>query len=465
MTPGNPQDRGFLMIKSTSIYAFYIAFSKRVIVIALLCLWGLGSISIPITSSSAQNTGLDRIFVVSHVRTEQERSSTVWEIDIITGSPTALYTRLADTDEYAPTTLSENEMAYFDAELAAGLIFPDTWRDTEPIKRFIHDVWQFDATHLLLLSSKDLCYVRNNGPCFGYYEFEILDLQHPETTRSLWTLDYHPAEQEQWFGCSVGPTQKIVIGDLQLHPTENKFAFTLEPEGNCGSIIDHSHGHAFVVDFSEPLVDVVDAADASVAAWSPDGTRLLVFGMEDRSCHSGGCETFARVYDLSTGIPSLVNEVNYLISRLAPQPLWLTDTQIIYQGIIRNSILDVQDVLFLVDLPTSEQTELAHQAFEDLYRLSPDTLYFVGGRPYSDEMVLFSLEGNEFTPLDNFTAWYLTDQNNLSDYVLLYQGHYQVLGIGSDLVPLPLDLGTLVPLPEDVGTGGIVSFSPAIMVD
>lgn len=409
---------------------------------------------------TAQNTGPDRIFVVTHLRTAQERSSTIWEIDLTTGSATALYTRPADTDKYAPTTLSANELAYFDAELAAGLLFPDSWRDTEPMKRFIHNVWQLDATRLLLLSSTDLCYVRNNGPCFGYYEFEMLDLEHPETTRSLWTLDYHPAEQGQWPGCSVGPAQKIVISDLHLHPTENKVAFTLVPEGNCGSLTAHSYGHTFVIDFSEPQVEVVDVPNASVADWSPDGTRLLVFGLEDSGCHSGGCETFARVYDFSTGVPLLVNEVNYLTSRLVPQPLWLTDTQIVYQGIVRNAILDVQDVLFLSDLTTGEQTEIAYQVFEDLYRLSPDAPYFVGKRPYSDEVALFSLEGDKFTLLNTVPAPYLTDQNNLSDYVLLSQGNYQVLAVGSDLTLTLFDLNTLVSL--DTGLGGIVAFSPGM---
>jgi hypothetical protein len=189
---------------------------------------------------------------------------------------------------------------------------------------------------------------------------------------------------------------------------------------------------------------------------------LLVYGMEDPWCHSGGCDTFSRVYDFPTGTPVLTHEVDYLTSRLVTQPVWLTDSQIVYQSIIRINIDNVPDVLFLVDLPTGEQTEVAREAFQDLYRLSPDAPFFIGKRPYSSEVVLFSLEGNEFTPLNNFTASYLTDRNNLSDYFLLYQGNSQVLAIGPDLTPIPLDLDTLVPLPENIGSGGIVSFSPSI---
>jgi hypothetical protein len=443
-----------------------VATAKRAIVVAILCIGGLGSASLPSALSSAQSAGLDSIFVVSQRITSEELSSTIWEIDISTGSAAALYTRPAATEELAPATLSQNELAYFDAELAAGLIFPDSWRDTHPMEHFILKVWQLDETHLLLLSSKALCYYRSNGPCFGYYEFEILDLEHPETTRSLWKLDYHPSQQEQWWGCRVGPTQKTMISGLQLPPTEDRFAFTLEPEGNCGSIAHHSHGHAFLLDFSGAQANVVDVGTGSVSAWSPDGTQLLVFGMADPQCDTGGCETFSRVYDFSTGAPVLTHEVDYLTSRLVTQPVWLSDSQIIYQGIVHISFDDIPNVLFLVDLPTGEQTEVARQAFQDLYRLSPDASYFIGMRSkwYSDpdEVVLFSLEGNEYTPLNDFTAWYLTDENNLSDYFLLYQGYYQVLAIGPDLTPIPLDLDTLVPLPENIGSGGIVSFSPSI---
>jgi hypothetical protein len=439
-----------------------VATAKRAIAVALLCIAGLGSASLPSALSSAQSAGLDSLFVVSQRITSEELSSTIWEIDISTGSAAALYTRPAATEELAPATLSQNELAYFDAELAAGLIFPDSWRDTHPMEHFILKVWQLDETHLLLLSSKALCYYRNNGPCFGYYEFEILDLEHPETTRSLWKLDFHPAQQEQWWGCRVGPTRKTMISDLQLHPTEDKFAFTLEPEGNCGSLAHHSHGHAFVLDFSGAQADVVDVGSGSVSAWSPDGTQLLVFGMDDPWCDSGGCETYTRVYGFSTGAPVLAHEVDYLTSRLVTQPVWLTDSQIVYQSIIRINIDNVPDVLFLVDLPTGEQTEVAREAFQDLYRLSPDAPFIIGKRPYSSEVVLFSLEGNEFTPLNNFTASYLTDRNNLSDYFLLYQGNSQVLAIGPDLTPVPLDLDVLVPLPEDFGLGGIISFSPSI---
>jgi hypothetical protein len=448
--------------ENTPLNALNIAIWKRVIVVAMLCFGGLGSASIPDASSSAQSPGLDRVFVVTQVRSQQERSSTIWEINVQASNAISLYTRPATTTEFAPATLSANELAYFDAELAAGLSFPDSWRDTEPMKHFIHTVWQLDETHLLLLSSKDLCYVRNNGPCFGYYEFEILDLEHPETTRSLWKLDYHPAQQEQWWGCSTGPISRVVISNLQLHPTEDKFAVTLEPEGNCGSLAHHSHGHAFVLDFSGAQADVVDVGSGSVSAWSPDGTQLLVYGMEDPWCHSGGCDTFSRVYDFPTGTPVLTHEVDYLTSRLVTQPVWLTDSQIVYQSIIRINIDNVPDVLFLVDLPTGEQTEVAREAFQDLYRLSPDAPFIIGKRPYSSEVVLFSLEGNEFTPLNNFTASYLTDRNNLSDYFLLYQGNSQVLAIGPDLTPVPLDLDTLVPLPEDFGLGGIIAFSPSI---
>lgn len=435
---------------------------KRVAVAIILCTSGLLVAAHPRASSSAQKSGLERIFVVSHVRSEQEQSSTIWAINVQTGDASALHTRPAPVTAFAPAMLSDNELAYFDAELASGLIFPDNWRDTRPMTQYIHQVWQVDTSRLLVLSSTDLCYVRNNGPCFGYYEFEILDLEQPNTMRSVWKLDYHPAQQAQWWGCEVGPVSKVVIADLQLHPTQDRVAFTLAPEGNCGSDIAHSRGHAYVLDFSAAQTEIVDVGSGSVSAWSPDGMRLLVFGMANPSCRSLTCEAFARIYDVSSGRPTLVHEIPYQSSGLLAQPVWLTNTQIVYQGIIEAGFDDTPNALFLYDLETGEQTSVGRDAFQDLYRQSPDVPVFVGRRAQSEEVVVFSLQENEFTPLSLFTALYLADTNNLSDYFMLYQGYDHVLAIAPDLTTIRLNLDTLVPLPEDIGLGGIVGFSPAI---
>lgn len=144
------------------------------------------------------------------------------------------------------------------------------------ITPLIRDIEQLDQDHVLLLLGYEVrvAFAADNweSGLYGFHEFVIMDINHPENQVSLLKIDFHDAHYIQdWQGFFI-PFVNIDISDI--NPTQPEFSLVLYPGGH---IYDEPRlaRSLLIVDYSAfPDVETELIPFAGYAHWSPDGTAF-----------------------------------------------------------------------------------------------------------------------------------------------------------------------------------------------
>jgi hypothetical protein len=249
-------------------------------------------------------------------------SSHIWEIDTAAGGARLVLTLPPLSPASPRQAFSTVELQALNTAIETGG-YTRSNPDTPGIAQRIQQLWLVDDSHLLLQTTNEVC-DRPNAGCFGYHEFLIADIRSAHLT-SLWKLDYHPTAVQHWAGCDMSTS--VGIDTVSIHPSQEKFAFTLKPASTCLGYDQHIT--AFIVDYTAIPVTVRQIDQADGLAWSADG-RLLAYYTRT-NCTAELCDTSILVASTNAvDTPTVIQQTS--INRRTPLfTAWTGNNTLLYQ--------------------------------------------------------------------------------------------------------------------------------------
>ncbi|WP_119065648.1 hypothetical protein [Aggregatilinea lenta] len=248
--------------------------------------------------------------------------TTIWEVDLPRDEIREVLTLNYYDSITLRESLSEHELAAFNADVGQGIFQGKTADDVVIMTQAIAGVWLVSPGWLLAEIVHMACDTLPGDDCYGFYEFALIDTATGSRS-TLLDVDYHHRAAGEWTGC--GP--RILIDTVLPNPGQDKFAFTIKPVGHCYSFQNASYG--YILDYSQPSAQLTPIPFADGLSWSPDGV-MLAYATKD-ACRDSVCTASIQVLDASAGSEAVILNSAELYHVTPLFTTWSDERTVIYE--------------------------------------------------------------------------------------------------------------------------------------
>ncbi|HEX3052647.1 MAG TPA: hypothetical protein VHP83_18450, partial [Aggregatilineaceae bacterium] len=260
-------------------------------------------------------------------------TSTVWNVDPLTGSADPIYTLPTENGILAYDSFPADEILKMEDGISAEA-FPAEWPTTYPILQHIIGAWQFDDQHLLIQTTNELCDRRTSNLCYGYFEFSILNPVDTSEMESLIKIPYHNRVLEQWPECTVGIFNTVYVDQVAVNPVFEQVALTIRATNDCRSPIQRST--IILIDSSGAAI--VEISDAGRLGWSPLGDQFAYYRQEH--CLALLCPAALYVHSTASHETITVASSDMIEINFRPSVAWIDNQRLLYSWMVQINAAD-----------------------------------------------------------------------------------------------------------------------------
>ncbi len=418
------------------------------------CVFGFCTISIfilPLHSANSKDLNV-RFYTLSE-NAVTSRSS-LWQItDHVPAKALFTINSLATTEH--DIALSDHEQGLLKSAINNGGFSTDAAYPKRLIRKMLRQ-WPLGDSHFLLQITNAICDPIYSAICYGYDELIDLDVNQPQTPRSLLKIDYHDKMLDSWTGClSKIPQIHFSVTDVVPNPTQNKLALIIKGSGCYSNLLNSL---VFMIDFSSSVLKITQMPLADGLSWSPDGTQFAYFSLTD--CQYEICNLSFNV--LSAQNVNSATLVSARASQRQQQLLsgWVNNNLIVFRWPklldLSSNYDDYEIVTKYFNLKIAEQLELTGSNYSDPsgdFYLIKGSFMFVGtwgvtgNSPASQSSLMSSMVTNFANAKQVFFNSRYPDKVILSDQQNCIQS---ATVIDSTLTQFSLDLSRDFPANECV---------------